>query len=161
MNLHLLAAKHRLGMLPTNELPQIGIAALEAGFDTPSLCQLAGQDSSDSEETRRLFVKSLSELGIELPSESEAGMSVSKDIAEDVLSGELGPYEGAKQIWAKVYIHNPSLKALTVFVGLASEYEDHPEDGDAYLAEIEKECRLLVDAPTSQASDLPPTASRD
>jgi hypothetical protein len=114
---------------------------------------LAGEDGSDGEEAARLFVKSLSELGIEVPSESEAGMSVSKAIAQDVLSGELGPYEGARQIWGKVYIHNPDLKALTVFVGLASEYEDHLEDGDAYLAEIEKECRLLVGAPTPPTSD--------
>jgi hypothetical protein len=157
MNLHLLAAKHRLGMLPANDLPQIGIDALEAGFDTPSLCRLAGEDGSDCDESRRLFEKSLSELGIGVPSESEAGMSVGKAIAHQVLSGELGPYEGARQIWAKVYIHNPALKALTVFVGLASEYEDHPEDGAAYLAEIERECRLLVEAPTP---DSPPQAPR-
>lgn len=150
----MLAAKHRLGMLFTKELPQIGLAILGAGSDTPSLRRLAGEDGSDCEESRKLFVKSLFELGIEVPSESEAGMIISKAIAQDVLSGNLGPYEGARKIWS-VYAHNSGLKALTVFVALASEYEDHPENGDAYLAEIEKECRLLVGISTMTTSDSP------
>ena len=155
MNLNLLAAKYRLGLIAVSDLPQIGVNALASGFDTPSLCQLAGDSGSDSDESRRLFEKSLSELGIPVPTPDEAGMSVSKSIALEVVSGELGPYEGARRIWSRIYIHNPHLKALTVFVGLASEFEDHPENGDAYLAEIEKQCRMLVNLPPSPDSPPP------
>lgn len=153
MNFYLLAAKHRMGLLPVEDLPQIGMDALEAGLDTVSLCQLAGEDGLDSNESRRLFEKSLAELGVAVESDSEAGMIISKFIALDVLAGALEPYEAARQIWSKVYIHNPNLKMLTAFVGLASEYEDHPENGELYLAEIVRECRLLADYPTP---DSPP-----
>lgn len=147
MNFHITAAKYRLGMVSANDLPQIGVDALSEGFDTFSLCQLAGEDGSDSDESRRLFEKSLVELGVAIPTQNEAGMIVSKSIAQEVLRGELDPYEGARRIWGKIYVHNPNLKDLTVFVGLASEFEDDPENREAYLAEIVKECRSLVGDP--------------
>jgi hypothetical protein len=150
MNLHTLAAKYRLGLVSADDLPKVGIDALTDGLDTPSLRLLAGESSSDCEEARRLFEKSLIELGIAIPTLDEAGIVVSRSIAQEVIDGKLDPYEGASRIWDSVYVHNPRLEALTVFVGLASELDDHPEERESYLAEIVKECRLLVE---SQPSD--------
>jgi hypothetical protein len=150
MNFHLLAAKYRLDLLPLSVLPQVAVEALQMGVDTPSLRLLAGESGSENDESQNLFEKSLKELGVEIPNQDEAGMIVSKSIAQEVLDGEIGPYDGARRIWSDVYIHNPSLKSLRGFVGLASELEDHPEDTDAYVAEIVKECQLLVNCSSSE-----------
>lgn len=144
MKLDTLIAKLRLGLLDPAKLPEIAADALGSGHDSPAMRQLAGADGQQSEELRNLFEKSLAELGVPVPTQDEAGLLVARSIAEEVLSGSLSPYEGAKQIWGRIYVRNPHLHALKTFVGLASEYEDDPKNRNAYQEDIIKECRLLV-----------------
>jgi len=144
MQLDTVVARFRLGIVPASELPAVAAGALEAGFDSPAVRQLAGADGQDSEDLKKLFEKSLAELGLSIPTQDEAGLLVARSIAEEVVSGSLKPYEGAKQIWGRVYVRNPKLDALKVFVGLASEYEDDPQNRDAYQRDIVRECQLLV-----------------
>ena len=107
--------------------------------------QLAGADAGDPDEIRRLFEKSLRELGLSVPSQDEAGLVIAKSIAHDVLSGSVKPYDGAKRIWG-LYAKNPNLPGLRPFVGLASEYEDDPQNRGAYENEISKACRSLIES---------------
>lgn len=144
MKLDTIAAKYRLGLLAPAELPQIGIEALEAGFDTPALRQLAGEDGNDFDGVKQLFEKALMEIGNDLPPQDEAALLVARSIAEEVIGGQLDPYEGARRIWSRVYVKNPNLKELRVFVGLASELEDDPQNKAEYLRDIIKQCREIV-----------------
>ena len=136
-------AKFVLGLLSAENLPAIGIQALEAGYDSPSLRQLAGVERCDADVVRNLFAKALQEIGLVVPTPSEAGLSVAKAIAKEVLAGRAAPYEGAKQIWAEVYVRFPQLSQLRPFVGLASEYEDDDIHRDEYIRDIMEECRRL------------------
>jgi hypothetical protein len=141
MELDQLAAMYVLGALPADELPAAAAEALEAGHDLPSLRQLAGADSAEAESIRSLFNKSLAELGIPVPSPSEAGLALAQRIAGDIARGKIAPYDGAKQIWAKIYTRVPLLAELKPFVGFASEYEDdeaHREDYSRLIVEESK-----------------------
>ena len=75
---------------------------------------------------------------------SEAGFTIARNIAQEVLRGTIAPYEGAKQIWHEVYTRIPELKELKLFVGLASEYEDDPKHREDYQRQIVEECEKLV-----------------
>jgi hypothetical protein len=139
-----LAVMYVLGELPVDELPSAAADALEAGYDSPSLRQLAASSGADAEKIGDLFKKSLDELGIPIPSPSEAGLALARRIARDVVRGTVAPYDGAKQIWVKVYTRFPQLKKLRIFVGLASEYEDDEAHREGYSFDILGECKKLL-----------------
>jgi len=140
----MILARHVLGFLAVEELPRIALDAILAGYDSPSLRQLAGTSEHDKEEANRLFAKSIRELGFQVPPASEAGLTLARNTAREVLSGAITPYDGAKLIWDRVYTRLPELKQLRLFVGLASEYEDDIKHRGEYDRQIIEECRSLV-----------------
>jgi len=144
VNLSRIAANYILGNLLTEDLPTLAIEALQAGYDSPSLRQLAASEGSQSDEIRKLFSKALEELKINAPSLTEAGLMLAQDIAKDIVMGRIAPYEGAKRIWWDVFTRFPQLTQLTPFVGLASEYEDDEQHRGEYSRQIMEESRKLL-----------------
>jgi hypothetical protein len=50
-------------------------------------------------------------------------------VAERILEGAVTPYDGAREIWRWLSDHKQvGIGELGVFIGLASEWEDSPED---------------------------------
>jgi hypothetical protein len=144
MNLKDSAARHVLGLIPSDELPELAQQAITDGLDSPSLQLLAATGKNDLEEVRDLFRKALSELKINMPSTADAGLILACEIAQEVVGGRIPPYQGAKRIWDEIYTRLPELKQLKPFVGLASEYEDDVPHRDAYSHDIVEECKRLI-----------------
>lgn len=144
MELNKIIARYVLGLLPVDELPTIALDAIQAGYDSPSLRQLAGTGENDTEESHGLFAKAIRELKLPVPTPAEAGLTLARNIASEVLSGAIVPYEGAKRIWDQVYTRLPELKQLRPFVGLASEYEDDIAHRDEYARRIVEKCEILT-----------------
>lgn len=137
-----------LGDLLADDLPTIAMRAIDAGYDSPSLFQLAASEGYDSQYLQNLFLKVLDELGVSLPAPNEAALLTARSIADDVLNGNFAPYDGAKQIWNRIYTRFPELTQLRPFVGLASEYEDDEKHRGEYERMIIDECKGLVRGPT-------------
>lgn len=133
-----------MGRLPSEELPGIAADALENGYDSPSLRQLAGAAGQTGNQLRVLFLKAARELNLTVPPPAEAGLLLAKGIAREVLEARLEPYKGAKRIWSEVYTSFPELKELLPFVGCASEYEDDEAGMDYYAGIIVEECKKLL-----------------
>lgn len=139
-----ITARFVLSALPADELPAVAADALGAGYDSPSLRELAGAVGADAERLRNLFKQSLYELGIAVPSPSEAGLTLARRIARDIARGAVTPYDGAKQIWTRIYTRFPQLTELRPFVGFASEYEDDETHRDDYARLIIEESQNLL-----------------
>ena len=133
-----------LGDRLAENLPDVAGDALVAGYDSPALRELAGLRGGDSEELRKLFRKALQELNEPLPAPSEAGLSLARRIASEIVKGTIRPYEGARQIWWKIYVRFPDLEELVVFVGCASEWEDDRRHREDYERDIVEESRKLL-----------------
>ena len=144
MNIDTILARHVLGLLPVDELPGMALDAMQAGYDSPGLRQLAGISKHEGDEAHRLFAKTIRELGLPVPTAPEAGLTLARNTAREVLSGAITPYEGAKRIWDQVYTRLPELKQLRPFVGFASEYEDDIEHRDDYSRRIVEKCESLI-----------------
>jgi len=142
-DLELLSARLVVGSVTTDALPETAAQALAAGLDSPSLRILAASSPRLEPDVLRDFKKALHELGIPFPSAAQAGLLLAREIAERILTGSIRPYEGAKAIWQ---IHNsqPKLKSLIPFIGVASEWEDHPEARADCEQEILEICRGFV-----------------
>lgn len=133
-----------LGKLSPTELPSVAAKALEGGYDSASLRQLAAAQGSDTALLRTLFTNTVEELGLSMPMPVDAGLNVARAIAKAILNSSVTPYEGARQIWRDVYTRFPELAQLRLFVGLASEYEDDEAHRQSYSQQIIEECRSLL-----------------
>jgi hypothetical protein len=142
------ATRHQFDVLQSEELPQLAVMALEAGLDTPSLRLLAGEMHPTWSDSGNLFGGLLRELDITpLPSHL-AALELGRYYATQILAGTLTPAEGAEHIWwdvANEFMHDGRVwPALRGFVGLASEYRDHPEAHAELEQEIRNEARELL-----------------
>lgn len=117
-------------------LPDVASQALVEGLDSPTLRALSVSQGDYPLEIRKLFFQALDELGMVFPTPHQAALSAARRIARDIVSGRIEPERGAHRIWWEIWEDYRSLDMLTPFVGLASEYDDHPESRDVYTQDI-------------------------
>lgn len=144
----LLMAKWVHGELAPEAVPPLAVRALEAGCDTPALRQLAGaSDASTRADIRDLVRECFVELGFDLPEPGDASAFLVNHWASLIHDRLVEPYEGAKRIWllSHDWWDTVSGKRLSIFVGLASEWEDDPPRRPAYEQDILDEARKLLD----------------
>ena len=138
-----------LGQLGSEQLPAVASTALEQGFDSAALRQLAGEIDTTAATCEPLFRRALAELSIPFPDRRAAQIGVALYHARRIVEGSVSPYQGARAIWWGAandaqLDHSPHWDKLAQFVGLASEYEDNPSNRDAYAADIMKAARDLL-----------------
>ena len=118
-------AQWQLGLLRSEELPGLAATALEKGVDSPSLRILAGLSSATASELAPLVARVADELKLDLPSSKRDIMLLAaRGIAERIISGEVPPYDGARQIWS-LWDDEDYPDELLPFVGEASQIDDY------------------------------------
>lgn len=143
--LEMAAAKVALGLFLSEEFADVAVLALEDGCDSPSLRILAALTTAEADEARTLFDRTLAELNLDVPSKRDAAMRLARETAKGILSGTMAPYAGAKRIWElSLRVPNENLPQLDSFVYAASEWEDRPEDRQAFEDGIAAAARELV-----------------
>lgn len=127
------------------DLPAAAQVALEAGWDTPALIQLAGLAPGELDQAHDLLTRALDELGIFVPGREEAVLRLARFEAERILDGEVSAYEGAKRIW-NLALRAPDghLAQLDTFVYAASEWDRRPDDGNVFAEGVFAAARDLV-----------------
>jgi hypothetical protein len=124
--LELVAARLAIGEQASEELPGLATEALVRGLDSPSLRKAAGLSPRDVRDARDAFVDALGELGVLLPDEQPALWLLIRDTLRRIVDGSITAYEGASWIWHRAFWRVEREGDLRVFVGLASECDDHP-----------------------------------
>jgi hypothetical protein len=143
--LNLVAAEVALDLVPADTLPDIAVAALKDGLDSPALRVLAGMLDGDRYHSRSWFDRALAELRVVLPDEHEAVMRLARAAATDIASGAITPYKGAKRIWElTLRVPGEHFHALDPFVYAASEWDDRPGDRSFLDDGIVSESRRLL-----------------
>lgn len=122
-DLRLVLARVSMGEQEASELPLIAAWAPAGGVDSPSLRDLAGHSGVDARECRDLFGAAMEELGVAIPVLSDARRALARCWASEMIAGALTPYEASRLIWRKAWDVDDGPDDLTVFVGLASEWE--------------------------------------
>ena len=134
------------GDLRTEELPTFAVEALARGADSPTLGELAAQSPFDVRASRDLFERVLDEFGIVLPDQDQARWNLVRETARAIVEAEIVPEAGARRIcrWASDVEDSGDLR---IFVGLASELEDHPEDRARLESQVLAEAVELLRRP--------------
>lgn len=136
-----------VGDLPSEQLTDLACAALARGVDSPSLSELAGLPSGVVREAADLFRASLDELGVPVPSEEEALWNLVRWTARRIVAGKTPPIEGARWIWREASNRVQQEGDLRIFVGLASEWDDHPDTHADIRRQIVEEAGELLQRP--------------
>lgn len=132
-----------VGDLRTEDLPALAVDALERGVDTPTLGELAAQHASDVRVSRELFMHVIEELGLDLPDPDQARWSLVRETARGIVDAEVEPEVGARRIWRWALGVEDS-GDLRIFVGLASEMEDHPDEHARLGQQVVEEAAELL-----------------
>lgn len=142
------AVRRQFALLPSSDLPELAMRALEAGLDSPSTRELAGELRPTWVDSGPLFDRVLHDCGIVSPTQPEAAHSLAQHYATQILSGVLTPYDGARRIWWQVanyfYDDREHWQRYSIFVGLASGWEDYPPTRQDYEREIRDEATKLL-----------------
>lgn len=134
-----------LGMISPEEVIAIATDALVLGSDSPSLRELAGASTFQVDDVPRLLEQTSRELGFRELTKEEALIAISADICEQITSGEVRPYDGAKCIWRTVVgSEAPHHHELDPFIYAASELESRPADKEFFENAIREEARDLL-----------------
>jgi hypothetical protein len=94
-----------LGLLSSTDLIELGVQWLESGQCTGSMCLLAGETISEMSTVQPLFLNTMKEIGLEKPSQIEAGQTVLKYYLRKIVSGDGDPVDLGNHIYTEVY-HN-------------------------------------------------------
>jgi hypothetical protein len=134
------------GRLASEDLPEIATEALVRGLDSPALRMLAGQVRSDLRDSSDLFRVALDELAIKPPDADRAQWHLARRTAGEIVTGRISAARGANELWL-AYHKVRDNGDLRIFVGLASNLDDHPEDVEQIEAAIVAAARELLDRP--------------
>lgn len=99
MNFKQQIAKYVTGNMATDQLPEIGMAGLREGLDTPSLRILAGLSKNESSyQIEHYFKLTLEELNISLPHPRQAAIEYALGIVNEILDGKKDVIKGTAEI---------------------------------------------------------------
>jgi hypothetical protein len=135
--------------LPPEEAPALAVMALERGCDSPSLRLLAGIDGKPTlADVHELVEACFNEFGTVLPARSETSVWLVNRWLSLACEGKAAPYEAAAAIAAlsSDWWDEQPWMLLRDFIGLASEWEDHPTARPTIEREIVESATRLVSA---------------
>jgi hypothetical protein len=106
------------GDLHGEQMPELAVALLEAGYDTPMLRRLAGEIAHCRADVEELVEKVFRELGVAYPkSEREVKTLRSRQIAREVIAGKRNAWAAASvlliTIWDRETAEIPDLRIIS------------------------------------------------
>jgi hypothetical protein len=151
-----LAARLVLDEVYPVQFPDIAVQALLDGAEAPSFVLLASESgSAPPAELRALLVAALSESGIAIPDPVTAARTLTRDYAQQVVSGALSPIDGAQRI-VRLYheIENLLPRSPNRYIGdtfgiarlygLEDAWWDSGSERRVLEAELREECARLA-----------------
>jgi hypothetical protein len=133
-----------LGLQPSEELVGLAVDALVAGLDGPALVELAGSEPGDPRTARDVFADVVLEQGLDRADEQTALWHLVTHTAQQIVRGTLDPITGARWIWREASHRAEPEGDLRIFIGLASEADDHPNDREELGRAVAQESAALL-----------------
>lgn len=133
----------RLDLFDQRSIVNWAAEKLAGGEDAIALVELAGLADPAREDVVRALDALADGLGLEPLTENAAGMAAAEWEAGELIRGSTTPIEGARKLWRIARLAPSVEPRLRVFVGLASEWDDDPENRGSYEEEIRSQAMLL------------------
>jgi hypothetical protein len=141
------ASLRRLGLIDADSVVDWAVERVADAPANGAMVRIACERvPSDSLVIDNLLNELLIEAGDRPLSEDEAGWTVARLLAEQIVDEWIEPVSGAKQIWLNVGTKVPALEPrLRIFTALPSLWEDDPAHRAEYERDIVAAAAQLLD----------------
>lgn len=142
-------AEWELGMLGPERVPELVVAALERGCELREVAVLAGLERPLRADVEEELGDLLRRVRWSRPTREQALKTVVDALAGRIGDGSVAPSDGAHRLWRlanQAAFGGPLWTQLAIFVGLASEWDDHEEYRPSIEVQIVDEARALIAA---------------
>ena len=140
MDLRTLQARWRLGMIRSDELPELATELLTGGIDSPAIVELAGLLRPTFWEASPVVERAFREGQLAPVSREEALWRIAYATARDILDGEVTPREGATTLWY-ICTDLDMPEPLRYFVYLGADYGEGPREPEEQAAWFDERIR--------------------
>jgi hypothetical protein len=147
-----------LNALPVDQITDVAELAVERGFDTPILRQLAGIEDGDPAPRDDALIAALQRAGAPLPTIAAAAEQMARAVSARIVARQIDPMTGAAWLAGlsgRTFGHT---KILDPFVYADSEFDDRPDERARFermVTDAANAIRFGPDVP------LPPESSQD
>ena len=128
-----------LGLLESDQIPELAGIAMEDGISNPQLTLLAGTVPGDATNSPEVFSEVLRELGTPLPSRPAAARVLARVIASQIAVEQWDPFEAARRLGEIPRLVGDDFHEFDRFIYAESEAESRPGGRAFFAAEIVKE----------------------
>jgi hypothetical protein len=136
-------AAYLLELLPGEELPDVAVRMLDAGFDSQAVRELAGLSRPTRRDAGKLFEEALLTVRTQPMTIERAGEVVRHRILWRIASGDLAPLAGAEAMSRHWHTFGGPAE-LSKFIYLHDIAEEYPAKRSAAESEIVELARQLV-----------------
>ncbi|MEU4295010.1 hypothetical protein AB0E63_42880 [Kribbella sp. NPDC026596] len=119
-------------------------AATTRGDSTKGIVDLAELSDARGEDVDAHVTALADEIGLVPLTEQVAGVVAAEHVARELTRGTVAPIDAARRIWGIARLAPSAEPRLRVFIGLASEWEDDPDNRTSYEEEIRSEALNLA-----------------
>jgi hypothetical protein len=138
-NVRLLFLRDQVGLIPSEEYPDVAAGLLVEGYDSPSLRELAGHTRHDPRAAGDLWVQVREELGKPYENDGDARRDLVRHWLQQIVDGVLEPYMGTNLILGHAWHELGQPAELNYLVVLRDDWDDMPQ-------RREDICNKIVDA---------------
>lgn len=125
MDVKLAAARYSLGLFQGYELPVVANAIMTSGRYSRSILALAQHPDPFMENVAPLFEQALDELGVALPTQRAAVLTIARSICLELLEYDVDHYALVRKLIREAYINwdEDKDRSLDAFLYWEREYE--------------------------------------
>ncbi|UYY81977.1 hypothetical protein OIT41_02555 [Arthrobacter sp. YA7-1] len=140
----LLFLRDQVGLIHSEQYPDIAADLLVDGHDSPALRELAGHPRNDPQGTRDLWFQVRDELGKPFEDDGTARRTVVRHWLQQIVDGILDPYTGANLILGLAWFALGQPAVLNPLVADRDFWEELPERRDKIQRDLLDDARIIL-----------------
>ncbi|GGI00417.1 hypothetical protein GCM10007170_37510 [Arthrobacter liuii] len=125
--MRLMFLRDQVGLVPSENYPDVAADLLVEGYDSPTLRELAGHLRNDPRGAADLWVQVREELGKPYEDDGEARRALVRHWLQQIVAGVLEPYNGANLILGHAWHELGQPAELNYLVVLRDDWDDMPQ----------------------------------
>ncbi len=145
-NVRLMFLRDQVGLVPSEQYPDVAADLLVEGYDSPSLRELAGHLRNDPRGAADLWVQVREELGRPYEDDGDARRTLVRHWLQQIVAGVLEPYVGTNLILGNAWHELGQPTELSYLVVLRDDWDDMPQSREDICNKIVVAAReVLID----------------
>lgn len=135
-SVRLVFLQDQVGLLPSEQYPDVAANLLVGGYDSPALRELAGYPPNDPRGARDLWIQARKELGKPFEDDGVARRILVRSWLSEIVGGTLAPRTGVGLVFGKGWLVLGQPPELDHLVALMDDWDDMPQKRDVIGTQI-------------------------